>query len=242
MTVRSVPDGASPTGYVAKARAYFFAERGFSFSDSHSPANVCSGPQAVTPSGVGPSQWLDPGQPTQFTLRGPGVAPRIEQLLNNSPDEQDPNVYTNTFQPTLYPGSDSAIVTVPGAAGGFPAIEVKGKTVDDFTFDPVADSGGTGGLAIHWSPATSTGTAMEIELVYQSDAQASGLNAEIVCAVVDDGDFTVPRSFLLGWERAGEDVGPLAREVRFTRYRTSVATAGDASILLINTLNKTEAK
>jgi hypothetical protein len=242
VTLRSIPDVSSSTGYVAQALAYFFSERGFSYADSHSPTNSCAGPQPLITSGTGPSQWLNPGQPTQLTLKGPGVPPRTVQLLQGTPDAQDPNVYTNAFEPTLYPGSDSAIVTVPGAAGGFPAIDVRGKTVEDFTFDPVADSGGTGGLALHWTPSTNSNSAMEIDLVYQTDPTASGLNAQVVCVVIDDGDFSVPRSFLLGWETAGEDDNPLDHQVRFIRYLTATTTAGDASILLINTLNKTEIK
>jgi hypothetical protein len=241
-TVLSIPDVASSTGYVAKASAYFFAERGFNYSDSRAPSNACSGPQPLVLTGTGPSQWLNPGSPVQFTLKGPGAAPRTVQLLQGTPDA-DPNTYTNVSEPTLYPGSDSSTITVPGAAGGFPAIEVSGKTVEDFTFDPVADSGAaSGGLAIHWSPSTNSNSAMEIDLVYQTDAQATGLNAQVACTVVDDGDFSVPRSFLLQWERAGEDDDPLPREVRFTRYLTSVTTAGDASILLLNTLNKKQSK
>ena len=242
VTLRSIQDVSSPTGYVAKALAYFFSERGFSYADSHNPTNSCSGPQPLVTSGTGPSQWLNPGQPTQLTLRANGVAPRTVQLLQGTPDALDPNVYTNSIEPTLYPGSDSAIVTVPGAAGGFPAIDVREKTVEDFTFDPVADSGGTGGLALHWTPSTNSSSAMEIDLVYQTDASSSGLNAQVVCTVIDDGDFTVPRSFLLGWERAGEDDIPLDHQVRFIRFLTAISTAGDASILLINTLNKTEIK
>ena len=241
-TIQSIPDVSSSTGYVAKAFAYFFSERGFNYSDSRAPSNACSGPQPLVISGTGPAQWLNPGTPVQFTLRGPSAAPRTVQLLQGTPDALDENTYTNVSEPTLYPGSDSSTITAPGAAGGFPAIEVSAKTVEDFTFDPVADSGASGGLAIRWSPSTNSNSAMEIDLVYQTDAQADGLNAQIVCTVVDDGDFTVPRSFLIPWERAGEDDDPLPREVRYTRYLTNVTIAGDASILLLNTLNKKQTK
>ena len=242
VTMQSIPDVASSTGYVAKAFAYFFSERGFNYADSRSAANVCAGPQAVNPSGSGPSQWLNPGQPVQFTLRGPSAAPRTVQLLQGTGDAQDANVYTNAVEPILYPGSDSSTINVPGAAGGFPAIEVSAKTVEDFTADPVADSGAAGGLVVHWTPSTNSNSAMEIDLVYKTDATATALNAQIVCLVVDDGDFTVPRQFLLGWERAGEDGNPLDHQVRFTRYLTGTTTAGDASILMLNTLNKLQVK
>ena len=242
VTVRSIPDVTTPSGFVAQAFGYFFSERGFNYSDSRAVTNNCAGPQAVNVTGTGPSQWLDPGTPTQFTLRGPSAAPRTVQLLKGLADEVNPNIYTNATTPTLYPGSDSSTITVPGAAGGFPAIEVSGKTVEDFTFDSVADSGGAGGLAIHWSPSTNTNSAMEVALVYKNDPTATALNAQIICSLVDDGDFLVPRQFLDGWQRAGEDDNPLDHEVHFTRHLTSLATAGDASILLLNTLDKKEVK
>jgi hypothetical protein len=237
VTVRSLADASSPSGFVAKAFGYFFSERGFNYADSRSPSDACAGPQAVNIAGSGPSQWLSPGQPTQFTLRGPNAAARTVQLLNGQQD--DPNVYTNSTAPTLYPGSDSSTITVPGEAGGFPAIEVSAKTVQDFTFDPVADSGTASGLAIHWSPSTNSNTAMEIDLVYKSDPTSTVLDAQIVCTAVDDGDFSVPKTFLFGWERAGDDSSPLDHEVRFTRFLTATAGTGDATILLLNTLDKT---
>ena len=242
VTVRSIPNVDSPSGFVAQAFGYFFSERGFNYSDSRAVTNSCSGPQPVNVTGTGPSQWLDPGTPTQFTLRGPSAAPRTVQLLKGLADEVNPNIYTNATTLTLYPGSDSSTITVPGAAGGFPAIIVSGKTVEDFTFDSVADSSGTGGLAIHWSPSTNSNTAMEVALVYKSDPASTELDAQIICSLLDDGDFVVPEQFLIGWERAGEDDNPLDHEVHFTRYLTSVATAGDAAILLLNTLDKKEIK
>jgi hypothetical protein len=60
--------------------------------------------------------------------------------------------------------------------------------------------------------------------------------------MVDDGDFSVPRQFLDGWQNAGSDANPLSRQVRMTRYVTNSATAGDASMLLLNTLDKTQIK
>jgi hypothetical protein len=243
VTTRSVSDVQSPTLYVAKAYGYFFNERGFSYSDSRFASNTCVGPQSTTSAGSAPGQWLDPGQPTTFTLKGPDAQPRTVQMVKGSPDELDQNVYTNVVMPTLYPGHDSVTITVPGAAGGYPALTVSGKTVEDFTYEPVADSGTlTGGLAVRWSASTNANTAMEVALRYQTGASSSGINTQIVCTVVDDGDFSVPRQYLDGWQSAGEDNAPLPREIRYTRYLTSTATAGDAVILLINTLEKKQVK
>jgi hypothetical protein len=194
--------------------------------------------------GSTPVTWLDPGSPTQFTLRGaPGVAPRTQQLSLGVPGETDTHVYTNAVTPALYPGADTAFITVPGATGGFPAMTVSAPTVEDFTFEPVADSStGVGGLAIRWSAPTKPNTAMEIALVYQGSATATGINTQLVCTVVDDGEFSIPRQFLDGWQLAGDDSQPLAHEVHYTRYLTSAATAGDASLLLITSLDKSQIK
>lgn len=244
VTVRSVPNAASPTGFTGKAFAYFFSERGFSYGDSRLASNTCVGPTALNTAGSSPSQWLDPGTPVTFALRGAsGVAPRSTQLVTSAPGETDAHVYTNVSVPTLYPGADTATITVPGAAGGFPALSVTGATVEDFTFDPVPDSStGSGGLPIRWSAATHPNSAMEVDLVYKSSATATALDTQIICTLVDDGEFSVPRQFLDGWQLAGDDSQPLSHEIRYTRYLTSAATAGDASILLINTLDKKQVK
>jgi hypothetical protein len=240
VTVRSVPNDASPSGFSGKAFAYFFSERGFSYSDSRFASNTCIGPVLLNGGGSGPSQWIEPGSPVNFTIKGAsGVAPRTVQMVTGAPGETDAHVYTNVSTPALYPGTDTTQITVPGAAGGFPALSVTGGTVDNFTFDTVADSStGTGGLPIRWSAPTHPNSAMEVALVYKSSGSATDLDTQVVCTMVDDGEFTVPRQYLDGWQLAGDNSAPLAHEVRFTRYLTSVATAGDASILLINTLDK----
>lgn len=243
VTVRSVPDGASPSGFRGKAYAYFFSERGFSFSDSRSATNTCFGPLRIGSSGTAPSKWLDPGQPTNFTLRGTsGVPPRTVQLMKGLTGEPDVNVFTNATNPILYPGTDSAVITIPGAAGGFPALTVTGATVEDFTVEPVADSAAIGGLPVRWSPATRPNTAMEISLAYSGSGSTTEMDTQVVCTLTDDGEFLVPRQYLDGWQAAGDDAQPLAREVRYTRYLTSATFAGDATILLITTLDKKQVK
>ena len=243
VTLRSLPSSNSPTGFTAKAYAYFFSERGFSYADSRTASNTCVGPQLIGSGGSTPAVWLDPGAPTTFTLRGaPGVPPRTQQL-SQGVDPTDAHVFTNALNPTLYPGADTSVITVPGATGGFPAITVSGRTVEDFTFDPVADSStGVGGLQIKWSAPTLPNSAMEIALVYQSSSTATKIDTQLVCTVVDDGDFSIPRQFLDGWQLAGDDSKPLQHEVHYTRYLTSATTAGDATILLLNSLDKSQIK
>lgn len=243
VTLRSIPNDVSPSRFTAKAYAYFFSERGFSYSDSRFASNTCVGPQLIGSGGSTPARWLDPGSPTTLTLQGaPGVAPRTQQL-SKGVDQSDANVYTNAVNPTLYPGADTAVITVPGAAGGFPAITVRGRTVEDFTFEPVADSStGAGGLLVKWSAATLPNSAMEIALVYAGSASSTKIDTQLVCTVVDDGDFSIPRQFLDGWQQAGDDSRPLQHEVHYTRYLTSAVTAGDATILLLNSLDKSQIK
>ena len=244
VTMRSIPSTASPTGFTAKAYGYFFSERGFTYTDSKFASNTCVGPTRLVVNSSSPAVWLDPGTPTQFTLRGAsGVPPRTVQLTKGVAGVNDVNVYTNASIPTLYPGADTTVITIPGVAGGFPALSVSGRTVEDFTFDPVPDSTtGAGGLPIRWSPSTLANTAMEVALAYRSSATATAIDMQLVCTLVDDGEFAIPRQFLDGWLLAGDDSQPLQHEIRYTRFLTSAASAGDASILLLNTLDKTQVK
>lgn len=243
VTLRTIPNSVSPSGFTGKAYAYFFSERGFSYSDSRFASNTCVGPQLIGSTGSAPALWLDPGSPTTLTLQGqPGVAPRTQQL-SQGVDQTDAHVFTNALNPTLYPGADTSVITVPGAAGGFPALTVRGRTVEDFTFEPVADSStGVGGLLVKWSAPTLPNSAMEIALVYAGSASSTKIDTQLVCTAVDDGEFSIPRQFLDGWQQAGDDAKPLLHEVHYTRYLTSEARAGDATILLLNSLDKSQIK
>ena len=242
VTVEVHPN-ARPSGYSATTTGFFFQERLTEITNSASPSNTCSPPQptSVVTNNAG-TRWISPGTNPTFSLigTGEGVSRTVPLLLTT--DLANRQFYVNDSLPTVYPGTDTATVTLPGAAGGFPALTMRARVVENYEAQPVADSGDASGLVLQWTPATQIGTTMQIQLRYKTDPAFEAPNEQVICSVVDDGDFRVPASVLNGWRNAGNDAEPMAREAAFTRFFSRVYEQGDALAVLFTTLRKVESK
>jgi hypothetical protein len=131
-----------------------------------------------------------------------------------------------------YTPGDSVEVGVPGAAGGFPAMTVRGQTAEAFTLgpiDPTLPEGG--GLPVTWTPAGDDSSRMVLSLQYNSATRpGSGLNEHIFCNFRDDGSATIPRLLVTGWEFSEG-----GRRADAVRWRTVLESEGDALLYLIST-------
>lgn len=242
VTVEVQPD-ARPSGYSATTTGFFFQERLTGITNSESPTNSCSAPQPTgTVTNNSGTRWISPGSNPTFSLIGPGEAAARTVPLLPVTDLTARQFFVNDSLPTVYPGTDTATVTIPGAAGGFPALTMRARVVENFDMQPVSDSGDASGIVLQWTPATQTGTTMQIELRYKTDAAYTVANEQVICSVVDDGDFRVPSSVLNGWRNAGLDDEPLPREAVFTRFFSRVYEQGDALAVLFTTMRKVETK
>ena len=241
VTVAVRPD-VRPSGYSATTSAFFFQDRSTDIENSP-PANGCSAPQATTVVSSGSGvRWISPGTNPTFSLVGSEDATPRTVPLQLAVDAANRQVYENDSLPTVYPGTDTATVVIPGAAGGFPALTMRARVVEQFDVQPVADSGDASGIVLQWTPATQTGTAMQIQLRYKTDASFNEPNQQVLCSVVDDGDFRVPSTLLDGWRNAGNDDQPLARQAIFTRFFSRVFEQGDALALMFTTIERVEIK
>ncbi|MFN8579816.1 MAG: hypothetical protein U0163_02385 [Gemmatimonadaceae bacterium] len=131
--------------------------------------------------------------------------------------------------PVSYTPGDSIVVTVPGATGGYPAAEIRGRTAEPFTNDQVAVPTGTETIKFHWTPATDLNSAMIISMRYRS-ANATSLSAQILCAFTDDGADSVPYRIHRFWS----DASNTQREVVFTRLRTAIKSQGAGVLEIIS--------
>lgn len=242
VTVEVQPD-ARPSGYSATTTGFFFQERLTGITNSESPANSCSAPQPTGTAANGSgTRWISPGTNPTFSLIGPGEAAARTVPLLPVTDLAARQYFVNDSLPTANPGADTATVTIPGAAGGFPALTMRARVVENFDAQPVPDSGDASGIVLQWTPATQPGTTMQIELRYKTDAAYTLPNEQVICSVVDDGDFRVPSAVLAGWRNAGVDDAPLAREAVFSRFFSRVYEQGDALAVLFTTMRKVERK
>lgn len=241
VTVELVPSSTTG-GYRAVGSGYFYQDRITGIDRSATAPDACSGPFPVTVPAGGSVRWISPGSSPTLTLVGsedpnPRTAP-LDLRIDLSGRES----YVNDVVLPAYPGTDTATIAIQGAAGGFPALTMRAPLPADFVAQPVADSATTAGLVVQWTPATQTGTTMQILFRYKTASTFPAPNEMIVCNLVDDGDFAIPRSILVAWEDAGLDAEPLAREVVFQRFIDRLYEEGDAVAVLYTTIKRTQTK
>ena len=138
------------------------------------------------------------------------------------------NLASGTTLP--YTPGDSIVMTVPGASGGYPGAEVRGRSAEPFTFDAVVPSTAT--IPLKWSAATDGNSAMIISLQY-TPATSGAKTQEIRCAFTDDGVDSIPLRQHQAWSSATN----ASRSITFTRLRTSIVSVDDGALELISTFN-----
>jgi hypothetical protein len=100
-----------------------------------------------------------------------------------------------TFQP-----GDSAKITVPGSAGGFPATTFAIKTAEPIIWvDPIAvpTAGSTANIVVKWN-AGDVNSAMLLSLRYEIPSSTNV--QQVLCLMQDDGEFAIPNNKLSAWE------------------------------------------
>lgn len=127
-----------------------------------------------------------------------------------------------------YRPGDSAVVTIPGAVGGFPASEIRGRTAEPFTVGAIAPSAQT--IPLTWTAATDNNSALLVSLRY-TPTGANARTQEIRCAFTDDGVDSIPVRQHQAWS-ASTNVN---RAVVVTRLRTSILLVDGGAMELIST-------
>jgi hypothetical protein len=127
-----------------------------------------------------------------------------------------------------YRPGDSVIVSVPGAAGGYPASELRGRSAEPFTVDPVTPATTT--IPLKWSAASDGNSSLIVSLQYLP-AGASARTQEIRCAFTDDGVDSIPLRQHQAWSASTN----VSRSVVFTRLRTAITSVDGGALQLIST-------
>ena len=125
---------------------------------------------------------------------------------------------------------DSIVIQVPGATGGFPQAELRGRTAEPFTLLQPIEPSTANTMQLRWSPATDNNSALSLSFQYK--ASASAATQEIRCFFVDDGVDSIPLAEHAGWSAASN----VSRAVVATRLRTVIMNAPNGGVLeLIST-------
>lgn len=231
VTVELVP-APTASGYAAVGTAHFYQERITGIDRSTTAPDACTGPFPVLVPAGGAIRWISPGSNPTLTLVGSEDPNARTAPLEPRVDLSGRESYVNSAVLPAYPGTDTATVAITGAAGGFPPLTMRARLPAAFVAQPVADSGTTAGLLVQWTPSAQPGTTMQVQLRYKTAATFPAPNETIICNLLDDGDFVIPKSILVAWEQAGLDAEPLAREVVLQRFIDRLYEEGDAVAVL----------
>lgn len=205
--------------------ASFFRGAVTSVPDSRIRTDSCfSAGEYVPPTqgGITGVTYLDAGP--AITANIGGTATSVPRVSGNSVSYA---LAAGTSVP--YRPGDSVVISVPGITGGFPAAEVRGRSAEPFTIDPIEAS--TTSIPLRWTAATDPNSALIVSLQYTP----SGANAraqEIRCAFTDDGVDSIPLRQHQAWSATSN----VSRNATFTRLRTAIVQVNGGAMELISTL------
>lgn len=167
--------------------------------------------------------FLDAGDQVLLQLgQRVDTLPRVTSAINTT-YQKAPNTTIG------YTPGDSIAVTIPGAVGGYPGSDIRGKSAEPFTSDPVVAPTSTNTMNLKWTPATDFNSAMIVSLRYQR-SQDTQISQQILCSFTDDGTDSIP----FRNHRLWSDPSNVKREAVFTRLRTSIKAQGNGVLEILS--------
>jgi hypothetical protein len=161
---------------------------------------------------------------------GASVTARVGQTTHSLQRQSTGGVTTYTLgsgTTIAYGGGDSVIVNIPGATGGYPTQEIRAKTADRFTLQPV-NIVNQRPLQLRWTPSTDTNSVMIFNLIY---TPPGGVAQDIRCAYRDDGIDSIPFAAHQLWASDANT----RRDLVATRLRTTLRGGGNLALMFIST-------
>ena len=237
--------GADGTSLTPVATAIFIQDRVSGVIPSYALSEGCElpGPLSTDSGAIStPSNAnLDPGA-VSMVLKGTADTTTRTSALTPNDVVNGLVQYSNDSRPVLSAGTDSVRFNIAGAAGGFPAFSVGTASVPSFVAQPVDDSIVGQGIRVQWTGLAATSpTRMQISLQY-SDGTVADPNMEMRCIAYDDGDFTIPRQYLVDWQTAGVDSAGTAHQVVMSRFNTIGANIADGIAVVVTRIDTTIVK
>lgn len=132
--------------------------------------------------------------------------------------------------PASYTPGDSVFVSVPGATGGYPTSDLRAKTAEAFTLQPVTPTT-SAYTQLRWTPASDTNSAMIIQLQFAPAGGTGAITREIRCAFRDDGVDSILSTKVAEWSAATN----VQRTVVANRLRTQLKSVEGGGLQFIST-------
>lgn len=112
--------------------------------------------------------------------------------------------------------TDPIEISIAGASAGFPATTINVLPSRPLTLGPI-DTAPEGPLRLTWTPVDGNESSVFISLRYSSRPDLETPDLQIMCAMRDDGVFTLPDALTEAWANSS----PSARSVAGYRWRTT---------------------
>lgn len=207
VSVRAFSDSGTP---VVRGSAAFYRVRGVQLLPLQ--PQECT-PYAYSPSGTGNTgQTLNAGSAISFTI-GAFSEDATRGALSDSP------LYTFAVGSSLdFVSGDSALVSIPGAEGGFEAMAIKARLAEPFIADSLPTYVPDTPMNVTWQAATTPGSIMLVSLRFSAEPGAVEPDVEIACAFEDDGSGQIPAVFVNAYGTAA----PETQEHAFIRVRDRI--------------------
>jgi hypothetical protein len=218
---------ANGTDYT-RPQALFYSSVSSPRLSGRGASDVCGTFPYPSPSSEEEVNELSAGDTVTLSLQGTQYSLVPTPIGNRRP-------YTIPAPGIVYQPGDSVTVHVPGAADGFPQMTIRGRTAEPFTLGPVDTVSGLT-FEVTWSPAGDDSSRMVLSLQYHDDlTPGSGLNAQVFCTFLDDGEGTVPLFAARGWTSASG-----VRRAQAVRWRSVLESKDDARLYLVSTYTVTK--
>jgi hypothetical protein len=218
---------ANGTDYT-RPQALFYSSVSSPSLSGRGASDVCGLFPYPSPSSDEAVDEISAGESVTLDLQGAQYSLVPTQIGSRRP-------YTVPAPGIAYRPGDSVTVHVPGSSDGFPQMTIRGRTAEPFTLGPV-DTGAAVTFRVTWSPAGDDSSRLVLSLQYHDDlTPGSGLNAQVFCTFLDDGEATVPVLAARSWTSAS---GP--RRVQAVRWRSVLESKDDARLYLVSTYTVTK--
>lgn len=210
------PNGES---YVTAPIGIFYRSAPLSLP-SPIPRDFCfEGQFDSTGTGISPSlDHLDPGDFIAMTVSG-----AVAQLV---PKDSLSAILYRPNAPVAFVPGDSAVFESQGGAD-IAAFEIRARTAEPFTMDPVGLPAVGASLPLVWTGATTPNSKMIVSLRWENEGEPN-TTFQLYCDLQDDGSFSIPSSQVIGWRNA------FTRQVVATRERMAAPVTAGTTLRVIS--------
>ena len=218
---------SSNTGpYAATAVATFFTSQPQTLPSSRVTSDQC-GTFNYVPESFVPGN-LEAGAEIQLQVGGNAYS--LTQPSNL------PRVYTLGDRRALHSPGDTARVTIPGVAGGFPGATIALRMAEPVLITNEIRADSAQDVAVAWQPNGDANSSIILSFRFTGSLSSVNPDRQVLCIVRDNGAYTVPGGTMGEYFASN----PASRSLNIMRWRTNSAVVDERTQLyIVSTIDTT---